>query len=75
MGLFFGAIHRRVGGGIDDDMGIDLRDDGLNRCRLRQVAFRKIDAEDLAERGQRPPQLEAELAVLADQQQPHGRAP
>ncbi len=82
LGLVLGAVHGGIGAGIHDQIGCDTRDQGRQRFRRREIrgfagaAVGQPAAagcrHHFAQRRQAAQQLEADLAVAADQQDFHG---
>ena len=70
-GLRFRLVHRRVRRRIDDHLRPDFRHQPPDCIRIRQIALIKIDSHHLAQRRQRPLQLEANLAVLTGKENFH----
>ena len=80
--LVLGAVHRRMRGRVDDDVGRQAPDEVRQRtgiakvaylagCVVGQLAFAG-GAGDLAERGKAALQFGADLAVRSQQQDAHG---
>ena len=74
--LGLGTIDGGVGGGVDDQRRRDRAHGGGQRFRVAKVAAQglaigRTEGDDLAQHGQRPLQLPAELAVLAEEQDLH----
>ena len=79
-GFALGLIDRRVGSGIDDDIGSDGTHRRRDTVRIGKVAAEThrplaVKGNDLAKRGQTALQFPANLAVLAEQQNLHTPRP
>ena len=79
VGIGLGPIHRGVGRGIDHHVRRDAGDEGGQRSGrieigdgIRAGAIARCHHQ-LAQRRQAAPQFTADLAVAAEQQQPHAR--
>ncbi len=81
IGFAFGPVDGGVGGGIDDQVWLELQHRGGQCLRLRKVAAqaalrlaRAVERHQFAQRGQAALQFPAELAVLSQQQNFHAAA-
>ena len=67
----FGLVDGGVGGGVDDDVGACITNQLADSFWARKVAFRQVDRNDFAERRQAALEFEADLAVLAGEEEFH----
>ena len=65
-------VDGSVGGGIDDDVGASVTNQLADGFGVGKVAFRQVNRNDFAERRQAALQFEADLAVLAGEEEFHG---
>ncbi len=69
--LRFRAVHRRVGRGVDDRLGGERMHPIHERLGSLGIRLLAPPDEEFSERGERALQLPADLAVLAEEQDPH----
>ena len=67
----FGLVDGGVGGGIDDDVGACITNQLADSFWARKVTFRQVNRNDFAERRQAALEFEADLAVLAGEEEFH----
>ena len=68
LGLRFGAVHGRIGGGIDDDLRPRGPYHGRDPAGVGKIEPGPVEREHLAQRCQRAFQLVSDLAVASGQQ-------
>ena len=69
--IALGLVDGGVGGRVDDDVGANVTHQPANGLRIGQIAFRLVDRNDFAERRQAALEFEADLAVLAGEEEFH----
>lgn len=66
-----GLVDRRIGGGVDDQVGLDVGDRRAQRLGTRKIGIGTAERAQFAERRERALQLPADLAVFSKQENLH----
>ena len=72
--ITLGLVNGGVGSRVDDDIGAHRSHQLANGLRIRQIAVGEINRNDFAQRREAALQFEADLAILAGEEDFHGRA-